>query len=480
MKRMKNDHDGVDRISELPECLIRQIMSYLSPAEVAQMLVVSKYWYSMRATYRRYHFNQYLYYPPLVFGFSVDRILRWVLLEKSDLQLFSVLLFSKTAYPDLDNWVRTLVLKIGVKMLRLDIRVLDELYTLPRPAFFSETLRILKLRRCILDQPLSLFSSLRKLDLDCCRIKLPIILNKGDCPLLEEFVFCCCTGFNAVIHIFDLPKLHTVKIAESGPINELVVSCQSIQSFTIVDKSSAPLLVIDINGCHHLKLLHLQSCNMTDTQFHHLLSKLPLLEELYVFHCYTLEKIKISNPRIKTLVVSLECRSSLKIVEIAAPNLKIFFFLSYPFNESQCRIKVANCCSGLETLVLCNYFATERAIQNLISKFSLLENLWLIGFANLQRIRILNPQLKRLHLVRCFKLKAVKVDGPNLCEFCYIGHESPKFSVSDMEASGGLRFEHSTSSFWRGRLRKMLYNIVGVSEERLALTILWSVSCPPS
>ncbi|GLU15922.1 hypothetical protein SLE2022_323740 [Rubroshorea leprosula] len=208
---------------------------------------------------------------------------------------------------------------------------------------------------------------------------------------------------------------------------------------------------------------------MTDTQFHHLLSKLPLLEELYLFHCYRLEEIKISNPKLKTLVVSLECQTSqeIKILEIAAPSLKSFIFASGVFDPNSCKIKVADCCCSLETLVLFKYFAAEGAIQNLISKFPLLENLWIIGFMELERMSVQNLRLKRLHIAGCLNLKAVEVCSPDLFEFHCTGRESPKFSVADMKASGGLKFEDETSRIWLKRFKRMLINIVGIKDDEI-------------
>ncbi|GKU96062.1 hypothetical protein SLEP1_g9343 [Rubroshorea leprosula] len=249
-------------------------------------------------------------------------------------------------------------------------------------------------------------------------------------------------------------------------VDEFVVSGQSIQSISIRDESRPPTIV-NIDGCTHLKLLLLMSDNMTDTQFHHLLSKLPLLEELYLFHCYKLEEIKISNPKLKTLVVSLECQTSLKILEIAAPSLKSFIFTSGVFDPNSCKIKVADCCCSLETLVLFKYFAAEGAIQNLISKFPLLENLWIIGFTELERMSVQNLRLKRLHIAGCLNLKAVEVCSPDLFEFHCTGRESPKFSVADMKASGGLKFEDETSRIWLKRFKRMLINIVGIKDDEI-------------
>ncbi|GLT80113.1 hypothetical protein SLA2020_515680 [Shorea laevis] len=476
MKRMKNI-GGVDRISELPECIILQIMSRLSAKEVVRTSVLSKTWYGFKASYPpvlNFKQDRYREEPVSKFTQLVYNSLHHIGLNKLGLRAFIVALFNTTLPSDLDCWI-SLALENGVE--ELDIFPPTIRYTLPQPVFFSKTLTILNLEFCILDQPLSLFSSLRKLDFKYCHFKVPIILKNGDCPLLEEFIVYGCEYFDSVLHICNLPQLHTVvfNMVVARFMVEFVVSCQNIQSITIRDKVEL-LSVINIDGCNRVKFLYLLCDNMTDTQFHRLLSKLSLLEELYVFHCYTLKAIKISNPRLKTLVVSLIYKTSLEIVEIAAPSLKSFIFASDLFKPNSCRIKVADCCCSLETLVLFKYFATERAIHNLISKFPLLENLWILGFPKLQRIRVPNLQLRRLHFVRCLKLKAMKVDSPNLCEFSYTGREMPKFAVADMKASGSFKFEHETSKFWSNTFLKMLADIVG-NENRDLISMIYTSVC---
>ncbi|GKV45450.1 hypothetical protein SLEP1_g52526 [Rubroshorea leprosula] len=74
----------------------------------------------------------------------------------------------------------------------------------------------------------------------------------------------------------------------------------------------------------------------------------------------------------------------MNIIEIATPNLKNFIYMGA--RKKPFRIKFAECCCNLETLVLCGYFATERTFHNLISKFPLLENLWMVRSASVGRL----------------------------------------------------------------------------------------------
>ncbi|GLU14023.1 hypothetical protein SLE2022_306170 [Rubroshorea leprosula] len=95
------------------------------------------------------------------------------------------------------------------------------------------------------------------------------------------------------------------------------------------------------------------------------------------------------------------------------------------------KIKVADCGRGLETLVLFSSEILEMDFHGLISTFPLLENLWIIGCHRLKLIRILNLQLNRLHIAQCFKLHAVTVDSPNLCELSCKGNYRVISSIAE-------------------------------------------------
>lgn len=98
-----------------------------------------------------------------------------------------------------------------------------------------------------------------------------------------------------------------------------------------------------------------------------------------------------------------------------------------------------------------------------------------MGCVKLENIQIPNPQLKRLHLVRCIKLRNLKVDALNLCEFYITGWEEPE--VLGSTANLGLRFELnqmvvSRADHWIGMLEKMLEYNLRIEDDLLASAIL--------
>ncbi|GKV36954.1 hypothetical protein SLEP1_g45036 [Rubroshorea leprosula] len=467
---MKRENMGVDRFTTLPESIIHHIMSHMSTKEVVRTSVLSKRWFHMRKNYPVLEFPLTKKTKDLVY-----KSLHHFRQEKLLLQTFCVHMTDLNLSSDLDSLIG-LALENQVKELRLTLNgraISLWLYTLPQPIFSSKTLTTLKLSSCFLDQPLSAFSSLRKFYLEGCHVDGQIILENGDCPLLEDLGLLNCKGFGCV-YVSDLSQLHSLEVSFDGTdgTNEFVISCQSLQSFTIRSCAFEPWSIVNMDGCNHLKSLHLQSKTITDSEFHSLLSKLPLLEELYLFHCDELKSINISCPRIKTLEIcpEPECYSQLEFIGIDAPNLRNFIFLA---KDKHCVIKIEDC-QNLETLVLFWRLITDTLFHDLVSQFPLLVNLWVIGCQELQRIEIPNLQLKRLHIVRCFRLKAVEVDSPNLFELCCTGREAVEVSV--LTSASGLRFEcdheDSPSTHWSCRLDDILYYFVRVEDESLIDIIL--------
>ncbi|GKU92651.1 hypothetical protein SLEP1_g6354 [Rubroshorea leprosula] len=277
-------------------------------------------------------------------------------------------------------------------------------------------------------------SSLKKLVLRECHIKGQIILKHGDCPLLEDLDLTDSHGFSYV-HISDLLRLRTVEIDMDIAIDE------TADYFFVASQN--------------LK-------KITDQEFHSLLLQLPLLEELYLFNCHGLRRINISaSPRLKTLQVCPDfVYSSLEMIEIAAWSLKNFIFIAEA--PKYYKIKVADCCCGLKTLVLLSATITNNAFDELLSKFPQLENLWIIGCEKLQQmIKIPSLQLKRLHTTRCFELKVVEVCSPNLRELHYTGDEAPMFFLHTYQ-NGNWTFERDQthSGWWCSMLQNLLKEVV--------------------
>ncbi|GKV18819.1 hypothetical protein SLEP1_g29151 [Rubroshorea leprosula] len=310
----------------------------------------------------------------------------------------------------------------------------------PTTIFFQK-INLSKFKKVCFGAALTHIQSIWKLSLVFYHKKGSIFLKNDDCPSLEHLVLKSCLGVKS-FHISNLRHLHILNVSFGCYSFELVVASQSIQTLYIYAMSK-PWSIINIDGCRHLKLLYLLSMTITDKELHSLLSKLTLIEELYLNYCHHLKTIKISNPCLKTVIFVCAVSSHLHILEIAAPSLENFMFLA---DSRVCRINVTGCCN-LKTLVLKKHMGPEATFHDLFFKCPSLENLWLVQCTELQRLQLLNPRLKRVHVVRCCKLNAVKVDSPNLFEFSCTSLEAPRITVvGAMKASSGVRFDSEHGS----------------------------------
>lgn len=343
---------------------------------------------------------------------------------------------------DLDRWIGV-ALESGIEKLKLHHPLKDPVYCLPQPVYFAATLTTLKLVQCVLDQPLSLFRSIRKMTLKKCCIKSgPIKLSNLDCPDLESFELYFCSGFDS-LSIKNLVRLGRVEVWLIDSILVEISSHPNLEKLTIGCGWLTLWKDVRINGCNGLKFLHLSSGEITDDGFHSLISKLPLLEELYVANCDYLKNMKVSCPKLKTLMVSIDVSYGLSSVDIAVPTLKNFIFLSNDWKSVEINPQ-GDCCDGLETLVLASYDMRDEEFHDIISKFPMLQSLWVYGCGNLKKIKIPNDQLRILNIARCSELKAVEVDSDKLVDMYCRGREDLEISVADADslyATGKLRCE---------------------------------------
>lgn len=86
--------------------------------------------------------------------------------------------------------------------------------------------------------------------------------------------------------------------------------------------------VLDLSGCLQLIDLEIVGKTFSDQEFHDLISNFPLLENLSLRFCCSLEKIMISSNRLKELCID-SC-VNLKAIDLVTPNLLSFTYVSNP------------------------------------------------------------------------------------------------------------------------------------------------------
>ncbi|KAK0594973.1 hypothetical protein LWI29_002287 [Acer saccharum] len=230
----------------------------------------------------------------------------------------------------LDKWIG-LAIKNEVKDLDLNVQTYkNAMYTLPWIIFSAASLNALKLEGCKLEhipEIIRLFS-LKSLILKKVAINEEIVKKlTSQCPLLEDFSL---DHFWGLKHI-SVVKPQKLKICSiCGPINELKrieLAAPSLQQLAITCGVRGSI-IIDVADCSNLKVLKLKGINLIDQEFHRLMSKVPMLEDLKVLSCALIERITISSYRLKKLSVSYCFK--LKEIEIDTPNLLSFYYCNHP------------------------------------------------------------------------------------------------------------------------------------------------------
>ncbi|KAH7565228.1 hypothetical protein JRO89_XS09G0168400 [Xanthoceras sorbifolium] len=355
----------MDRLSELPDSTVHHILSYLTAKEAARTSILSTRWKGLYTSFPVLDFHDsYTYFmeqdlatinPAMFYHSNLEKVieifrervsrfiefvddflLRFCQFElcMQKFRLLIGLLDVEGSSAILDRWIG---LAIEKKVEELDFNILAHrrtLYNLPQTLFSSgESVTALKLGGCKLEQvpsdaPMRLHS-LKSLTLKEACIKEEI-LHKfiSQCPSLEDLFLLDCWGFRDIC-VSDACKLKIMSIRESyNELQSIKVAVSSLQQFILGSEYPRGPIVIDMDGCPNLKVLQLSNVAFTDQEFHRLISKFPLLEDLNVGNCDLLERIAISSLLLKRLSIGL-C-FSLKEIDVDTPNLLSFCYDNYP------------------------------------------------------------------------------------------------------------------------------------------------------
>ncbi|KAJ0074776.1 hypothetical protein Patl1_34243 [Pistacia atlantica] len=388
----------MDRISELPDFIIHTIMSHLSPKKVAQTSILSKRWNYLRTSFPILEFNQnHFMRRGMLTGtggmLHEKRFVKFVdvtlgrfcrleyCMEKFRLK---VCLFNLKISSRIDEWIRLAVEKevkeFDISPSRIYNAHRDAVYTLPQTIFSAKLLTTLRLSSCKIEQPSDtlMLCSLKSLTLKGVCINEQMVQKfTSECPLLEDLLICSCWGLKNL----RVSKALKLKFIQFHNLLYKLVSVEIIAPslqvcWLVVNYSSR--LCIDMAGCTHLKELHINGGSFTDQDFHHLISKFPFLEHLYVYGSMLLERIMISTDRLKRLKIR-SC-PGLKAIHLDTPNLISF---SYYLNWIPIAVTNAPCSywkvfirpySDLDTswfINLTKFLGVANQIEGLFLSFTL-------------------------------------------------------------------------------------------------------------
>ncbi|PWA77659.1 F-box domain, Leucine-rich repeat domain, L domain-like protein [Artemisia annua] len=372
-----------DRISELPGFIIHHILSYLdSPKELVRMSVLSNYWFELTASFpildfsiyrfekviessgipidtekdTRDMFFKYVEYTvsrfceqnvsvhtfKLVTFFPdpsdveiIDRCLG-LILEKGvkvlvidvlqhrqmyrvpNILLSAYLLTSMKLrkYPsdvEIIDRCLGLILEKGVKVLVIDVLQHRQMYRVPNILLSAYLLTSMKLRKCELPSSLLVdvvrFKSLKVLHLDAVPLNEEMIKRlTTSCSLLEELVVKYCCGLKNFC-VYGLLHLQQIEIWFKSEVERIEIDAPKLWGATVMQKRNESVY----HG--HVKELA------------NLLSKFPILEDLFLDLPKKYKKLTLSSHSLRTIMLRSKC--DLGKLDIDASNLLLFGFTDY-------------------------------------------------------------------------------------------------------------------------------------------------------
>ena len=327
MDHNKKKYIAVDRISELPDPLLQEILSFLPTKQIVQSTILSKRWKHITTSI-----------PVLeshTFNWDIESGY-FNFLEKT-LRSLSVKKFTLTDGMDipksvsrLDRWM-SFAVKSDVEELNLTfVRGWDRRYQLPQSVFLAKSLTVLTLNWCKLhltcgDININL-PSLRKLSLyEVYTDDQTIHKLVAGCPVIQDMRFQRCRELKN-IKFEGLTKAKSIEVAYNDDLERIELEASNLYSLYINQEGKN--CEINLVSCNNVKMLTLSVFNITDEWFHDYFSQLPLIEYLNLHACRMLERIRISSHSLKTLYL-MDCYSyKLVEVNIDTPNLRKFEYYS--------------------------------------------------------------------------------------------------------------------------------------------------------
>ncbi|KAF5466490.1 hypothetical protein F2P56_016410 [Juglans regia] len=332
----------MDRISELPEPILQQILSLLPMKQGLQTSVLSKRWRHVWTNFPVLEFDR-TFFDAKISNRSdtresiperqrkIDELFNFVeqtlLIHRNLKGIRRFTLEISFHDPELaslfDRWIGYL-LESNVYELKLGILVLrnGEWYNLPGAVLAAKSVTMLTLSYCKLRLPYSDIKllSLKKLSLVDVYIEDEIFQNLvARCPMIEDMNLSGCCGLKS-FEVFGLLKLKSVEVKNNRELEKVEMQALNLQSFEYSGRYKP--CEINLVPCKSLKTLKLCMAAITDEWFHDHFSEFPLLENLALSDCRMLESIRISSHHLKRLLL---CRCDFLVeVEIDAPSLCSF------------------------------------------------------------------------------------------------------------------------------------------------------------
>lgn len=359
--------DATDRISELPEGIIENILLRLyKPKELVRVSVLSKKWFALTASLPvlkfifynfaneevwvssrnvRDDFNKYIKH-------TVSRFCRQQNVKNAHTFKLVTMVANKKELNIIDKCVK-LILMRGVKVLDICIwksrkSKYRPMYLLPDILSSVSTLTSLKISDRVM-LPLSLMvdvvslKSLKKLWLADGVPLNPIVIKHlaASCPLLEVLVVEWCYGFKEFCvygRLQNLKKLRLIDNNEEG-VGSIDIEAPNLCECFLTVREGGGATSVTLGSCKQLRTLYLDGPFFsTSIGFSDFLSNFPFLENLSLRLLNRRDSLAVSSPSLRNFCLYDDC--DLEEIDFNTPNLLIFKYVNaYECGIGGCTIK---------------------------------------------------------------------------------------------------------------------------------------------
>ncbi|KAL3634924.1 hypothetical protein CASFOL_021978 [Castilleja foliolosa] len=359
VKRRRGDDNGsditIDRLSQLPQPILHNILSLISQRDAIRTCVLSKSWRYLwhgrfnvefrevdhRCT-RKNEFWSFIY-----------KTLQRYIDQNLSLHKFLVDTSSVVDYTLLQKCIHMVIMNKGVRSFNLIFHQHSRIVVpLPLVVFQSESLVELHLQGCDLRMLRSadnvMLNNLQTLRLQDVHITDEIVEKIiSSCPLIENLGLLMCTGLISI----KFHKHHNIKDFGCSMNVPLIIEIEyphALESVRISNCCRSWLFRHKNMHFPHLKSIDLYRVLLPEDMFDSFSSFFPCLNELRLHLCKGLKEFILLSSSIKRLTISMDMRIGIKAF-IDTPNILYFeyhgFLPSIKFtttsNEWESRISVS-------------------------------------------------------------------------------------------------------------------------------------------
>ncbi|XP_034696428.1 putative F-box/LRR-repeat protein At5g41840 [Vitis riparia] len=296
--------EQIDRISQMPDDILRSILSLLPTRDLARTNLVSKAWRKLFAfsslPVLMFQSPDFLAAPRKDTDVSsfINAIDSYLKLRQKDASLEKLRLHVhlNDVKSLLDSWIDAALER---KVKELDLYILPRgrerrnPYSLPAKIFAATTITVLSLQRVIMEIYGDIdLPALRKLylgEIQCD--EQPIQKLISSCPLIDCLRIESCHGLQK-LHVSGLANLRRLEVRRCYELKRIEINAPSLQ-YLRYQQGRCPCDVV-LRASEFLRELTFWDSTITEDLFQNLVSGLPSLEGLGI-RCTQLQRIEISH-----------------------------------------------------------------------------------------------------------------------------------------------------------------------------------------